>query len=218
MWKNKHFTTLYQKKLEHYLSNNNCKNTQEVIQHLHNSIHKAEQESPNELQTHCEKKIPDSLSTPLIIPVIKSTKKSFNDPNNYRGISIIPIMTKLIELAIIERCPILKDHNRSQFCFAEHSSTIHAEFLLNETINLYNSIQSPVYICSLDAEKAFDSSTWLKLFEKLIEKADIPKTVIKFLIKLYLNNLNTVSYQNTICYLRKTFDQRYYVTIKWNTH
>ena len=40
------------------------------------------------------------------------------------------------------------------------------------------------------------SYNWLKLFEKLIKKADIPRTVIKFLTKLYLNNLNTVSYQN----------------------
>ena len=74
--------------------------------------------------------IPDLLGTSLIIPVIKSSKESFNDPNNYRGISIIPIITKLIELIILEKCPIFKEHNLSQFGFAEDSSTIHAEFLL----------------------------------------------------------------------------------------
>ena len=140
--------------------------------------------------------IPDLLTTSLIIPVIKSTKKSFNDPNNYRGISIIPIITKLTELIILEKCPIFKEHNLSQFGFAENSSTIHAEFLLNETINLYNHKQSPIYICSLDAEKAFDSCNWLKLFEKLIKKQNIPRTVIKFLIKLYTENSNTVTYRN----------------------
>ena len=119
--------------------------------------------------------IPDLLTTSLIIPVIKSTKKSFNDPNNYRGISIIPIITKLIELIILEKCPIFKEHNLSRFGFAENSSTIQAEFLLNETINLYNHKQSPIYICSLDAEKAFDSCNWLKLFEKLVKKQNIPE-------------------------------------------
>ena len=53
------------------------------------------------------KDIPASLSTSIIIPLVKSHKKTLNDANNYRGISLLPIITKILELIIVEKCPQL---------------------------------------------------------------------------------------------------------------
>ena len=50
--------------------------------------------------------VPKALSISTIIPLVKSYKKSLSDPNNYRGISLIPIVTKLLELLIIAKCPV----------------------------------------------------------------------------------------------------------------
>jgi hypothetical protein len=143
------------------------------------------------------KELPQSLSTSLIIPLVKSHKKSLKDPNNYRGISLIPIITKTLELIIIDKCPQLKDHKPSQFGFVSGSSTIHSEILIQDTVNYYNDKDTPVYICSLDAEKAFDSCNWLKLLEKIASKKDIP-SVLKLLIKLYLNGEASINYKNNI--------------------
>ena len=72
-----------------------------------------------------------------------------------------------------------------------------AEFFIKETINKYNSAKTPVYICSLDAEKAFDTCNWLKLFKALYNRQVVPNVVLKFVIKSYLQGEAPVRYKNT---------------------
>ena len=138
--------------------------------------------------------LPPALCTSLIIPLVKNHKKPLSDPNNYRGISIIPMITKITEHVIIKKCPGLKNNDSSQFGFVTGSSTVHAEVLIQDTINYYNKNNSPMYICSLDAEKAFDCCNWQKMFEKLTTRNDIPHAILKFLIKLYLNSEAAIMY------------------------
>ena len=140
--------------------------------------------------------LPTELSTSVIIPLVKSYRKSLHDGNNYRGISLTPIMTKIIEKTILNKCPKVKQHNHMQFGFAENSSTIHAELFIKETIQKYNSEHTPIYLYSLDAEKAFDTCNWLKLFTTLHLKQIVPNLVIKFLIKSYLQGDATIKYRN----------------------
>ena len=140
--------------------------------------------------------LPPALSTSIIIPIMKSSKKPIQDPNNYRGISLIPILTKIMEKLIINKCPSLKNHKNSQFGFTSDASTVHAELLIRDTISYYNAKNTPVYICSLDAEKAFDCCNWLLLFEKLKSKNLLPETVLKFLIKLYVNGEAATRYRS----------------------
>ena len=115
-------------------------------------------------------RLPPILSTSHIVPIMKSHRKPINDPINYRGVSLIPVLTKVIEKLIVQKCPQLKEHKNTQFGFTSDASTIHAELLIRDTILHYNSKDSPVYICSLDAEKAFDSCNWYILFKKLKTK------------------------------------------------
>ena len=136
---------------------------------------------------------PKALSTSLIVPLVKSYKKSLQDPNNYRGISLIPIVTKLLETIILQKCSITQSHN-TQYGFKNQSSTLHAEFIVQKTIKHYNNNGSPVYICSLDAEKAFDSCDWSSLFIKLSKDKQLPGSVIKVLFNLYQNVSACVMY------------------------
>ena len=107
------------------------------------------------------------LSTFIIIPLVKSFKKPLHDSNNFRGISLISILTNSLELVILEKCPVLKKQNQSQFGFTPKTSTVHPEILLQDTIHHYNNQDSPVYICSLDVEKPFDTCNWFELFKKV---------------------------------------------------
>ena len=77
-------------------------------------------------QVMISEKFPASLSTSHIIPIIKSHRKPISDPNNYRGISLIPIMTKIIEKVIVQKYPQLKHHEINQYGFTSDGSTIHA--------------------------------------------------------------------------------------------
>ena len=113
-----------------------------------------------------------------------------NDPNS--GISLIPIITNLLELVILTKCPDILRYEESQFGFVSGSSILHAELIISDTIKYYKR-GSSVYICSLDAEKAFDSCNWHTLFSKLSSR-NIPNQIIAMLIKLYLNGTAVVHY------------------------
>ena len=138
--------------------------------------------------------VPDGMSTSTIHPLVKSFKKSLRSSNNYRGISIIPIITKLLEYIILIKCPEIAGGHDFQFGYKEHSSTLHAEFLIAETIRYYNNNNSPVYICGLDAEKAFDSCNWDILFEKLHYEKGLPLSVTKVIKSLYTKSTAKVTY------------------------
>ena len=134
------------------------------------------------------------MATSIIIPLVKSYKKSLNNPNNYRGISIIPIFTKILEYLILDICPEIQQSHESQFGFKRHSSTLHAEFIICETIKYYNQNNSPVYLCSLDAEKAFDSCNWNVLFQKLYYDKKVPTNIVNVISSLYKSGSASVSY------------------------
>ena len=55
-------------------------------------------------------------------------------------------------------------------------------------------------MCSLDAEKAFDSCNWSILFEKLFYEKGIPLPVINFLKSLYVNGTYQVLYNGHLSY------------------
>ena len=143
---------------------------------------------------------PDCLSQAPLIPFVKSYKKSLTSSNNYRGISLIPILTKVLEYIILLKCPELGDSHPSQFGFKSNSSTQHAEFIISETIKYYNKNGSNVYLCSLDAEKAFDSCNWDILFEKLYYEKKIPLPVVKVIQSIYKNGSYQVNYNGNMSY------------------
>ena len=70
--------------------------------------------------------------------------------------------------------------------------------VINETIKHYNNKNSGVYMCSLDAEKAFDSCNWDALFRKLVEEKNIPPQVVQVISSLYRNGTAHVHYENNI--------------------
>ena len=87
---------------------------------------------------------PKDMSKSRMIPLVKSLKKSLKLAGNYRGISILPILTKLLEYIIVIKCPCITESHSLQYGFKDNSSTLHAEFIINETIKLYNHKKSPV--------------------------------------------------------------------------
>ena len=101
--------------------------------------------------------IPLSMKTGFKLPIPKK-KKDSTQQGNYRGITITPILCKILEHTILElwKSPLDGNINGLQFGFEQGKSPTMASICLTETIAMAKDSKIPLYVTSLDAQKAFD--------------------------------------------------------------
>ncbi len=127
---------------------------------------------------------PDELMSTVIIPIVKNKKGNITDMDNYRPIAITTIISKIVELLMLHRYSSLLQTTDNQFGFRSKHSTDMCVFALQQVIDLYVSMNSPVYICYLDASKAFDRINHWSLFSKLLKRS-VPKLIVRLIIFWY---------------------------------
>ena len=104
--------------------------------------------------------------------------------SNYLGITLIPIISKLLELVILELYEPYLQTDNLQFGFKEGLGCANAIFVLNETAKYFVSKGSSVFSAALDIKKAFDRINHFKLFSSLIQ-VGVPLWVIRILCDWY---------------------------------
>jgi len=72
-----------------------------------------------------------------------------------------------------------------QFAYKEGHGTVLCTTVLKEIIHHYINNGNQVYACLLDASKAFDRISFVKLFEILL-KRNIPSIFLRLILKMYL--------------------------------
>jgi Reverse transcriptase (RNA-dependent DNA polymerase) len=92
--------------------------------------------------------------------------------------------------------PFCKNHS-NQFGFVSDGGTNKAIFAVESTVKYFNEKGSDVYVCSLDAEKAFDRVNQYFLFCCLLLRG-IPINVLNVLISWYLHIELNVKWQNSL--------------------
>ena len=114
-------------------------------------------------------KFPSEMKIAKIIPLYKSGDKT--QPSNYRPISILPLLSKLLEKLFCKRLQsFIFDHNiicPEQFGFQKSKSTTLAAINYFELVTESLKNKKSVLSISLDFSKAFDSIAHAVLFEKL---------------------------------------------------
>ena len=128
--------------------------------------------------------VPKQFRFGTITPIIKDKHGNQGDVNNYRGITISPIISKIFERILKQLFSDVLGSSSYQFGFKGGQSTSHALFCLNKTIDYYIDHGSHVYCSFLDASKAFDRLIHSGLFLKLIQR-NIPKLFLDILITWY---------------------------------
>jgi hypothetical protein len=128
--------------------------------------------------------IPHQFRLGSLIPIVKDHQGNLGDCNNYRGITISPIVSKIFEHVLRI---LFHDHlttSKWQFGYKKKSSTVHALFCLKETVNYYVQRGSNVYCSFLDASKAFDRLIHSGLFLKIMNRG-VPLVFLDIMVSWY---------------------------------
>ena len=141
--------------------------------------------------------LPESIMDTLIRPLVKDKKGNLSQSDNYRPLAITCIASKAIELLILGRYEVLLKTTDNQFGFKSKHSTDLCVYSLKHVIEYYKSLNSAVFLCYLDASKAFDKVNNWKLFEKLINK-NIPYVIVRLLMVWYSTQRFYVSWGNAL--------------------
>ena len=121
--------------------------------------------------------LPLAFTEVIFLSLIKDKKKSLADINNYRPIVIVSILGKVFESCVSIILSNYLDTHCNQLGFVRHGGSNKAILVLKTVVNYFLNNNSPVFICSLDAEKAFDRINHYGMLSRLID-CKIPKVFI----------------------------------------
>ena len=107
----------------------------------------------------------------MIKPIYKK-KGDINNPDSYRGITLLSCVGKFFTLLLNDRLKYFVDENKTlfdeQIGFRKGHSTIDHIFTLHSVVNWYLHKRKRLYLAFIDYKKAFDSVDRSILWTKLI--------------------------------------------------
>ena len=112
--------------------------------------------------------VPDSFKTGIIIPVLKKRKDPLST-DSYRGITITPLLGKVLEHIILERKYAPAPQHQLQYGFTPGRSPTMAALLCTEATAEAIDCRIPLYIAALDTKKAFDTVDHTLLKRKIYD-------------------------------------------------
>lgn len=115
--------------------------------------------------------VPDAFGLSIVVPIPKSnTGKNKVSSDEFRGISINVIISKLFEHCLLYLFSRFLDSSILQFGFKAKSSCSKALYSVRKTVDFFIESQSTVNLCALDLSKAFDKLNRHALFIKLLNR------------------------------------------------
>ena len=117
--------------------------------------------------------IPDSFKSGLVVPVYKGSGKDPLKTDSYRGITLSPVFSKVLEFLILDRLEMVfmecNVPHGNQSAYKKKVSCADAIFANQEVIARYLKGGSRVYMCLYDLQKVFDSIEYPVLLNRLYD-------------------------------------------------
>jgi len=126
------------------------------------------------------------LNTSIIKPIVKDIKKGTDQVNNIRPISVSDVFHTVMEKWLLRRILETYSHCAKQFGFRRGHSCQHAITTVLETIKSAKRKRKRVFLCLIDASKAFDKLNRLKLWTMMLKFCK--PSVLRYLIQYYENS------------------------------
>ena len=153
---------------------------------------KAEEEATPKVLQHIlqdiweKESVPESWRKGIIVKLPK--KGDLGDCNNWRGITLLPLTSKVYSRIILQRITASVDNilRQEQAGFRRGKSCIDHIFVLRQILEQTQEWNSPLYAVFVDFEKAFDSLHRESLW-KILRHYGIPPKLVKIIQSLYEN-------------------------------
>ena len=142
--------------------------------------------------------VPKDWLTGVIIPIYKN-KGDKNDPNNYRGITLLScgakFFTSILNHRLLKFSETVNLLSENQAGFRPNHSTIDHIFVIKSFCDIIRNRKKKLYCAFVDYEKAFDKVWHLGLWQKLLNSG-IGGNLLNVLRSMYSNLVSCVSSNN----------------------
>lgn len=128
--------------------------------------------------------VPNNFGCGIMIPLLKSTDSDSTKCENYRGLTLSPVISKIFEYVLLQKFEGHLKTSDLQFGFKHGIGTSDALFTLKNTVKHLTRNGCTVNLVALDISKAFDKICHHRLYMKLMERK-VPKCFIAILISWY---------------------------------
>jgi hypothetical protein len=93
--------------------------------------------------------VPDDFGNGIIVPLVKDKAGNINSVDNYRPITLTPIVSKIFEGILLRMCESCLSSDELQFGFKSGLSCCDAIFALRVIVNHFISNGSPVFFSNI---------------------------------------------------------------------
>lgn len=128
--------------------------------------------------------VPYMFSQGIIVPLLKGSITDKTVIDNYRGITISSILSKLFEKCLLPLLGNTLGTSELQFGFKPNVGCRDAIFTARSISDFFTDRGSTVNLCALDLSKAFDKVNHFKLFSKLLDRKG-PRCIVEVLVNWY---------------------------------
>jgi len=141
--------------------------------------------------------VPPEFCIGITIPLLKDSNLDSSNFDNYRAITISPVLSKIFENCLLSRFNCYFETSDLQCGFKAKAGCSEALSLLCSTVQYFTNNGSTVSIASLDMSKAFDKVNHYALFLKLKER-NVPVCLINLLANWYKNVFISVKWGQSL--------------------
>lgn len=141
--------------------------------------------------------IPDSVMRVVIIPILKKKGLDPRKSAHYRPIALASVISKIVELVLLQRFGDNLATSDNQFGYKRGIGTELAIYTVKQISHHYMRNSTPVFLCYLDASKAFDRVNHFTLLKKLCDR-EFPEIIVSLLLYWFRMQRFTVRWGEVI--------------------